>query len=170
MPVIELLTHVAAPVERCFDLSRSIDLHQHSLGTSGERAVEGVLTGLINLGESVTWEARHFGLQQRLTSRITAYERPRHFRDSMVAGAFARFDHDHWFEPDETGGTVMRDVFDYAAPLGMLGWIAETVFLTRYMRRLLAERNAVVKRVAESSEWHAYLAVWRTCGLTRRCS
>jgi hypothetical protein len=31
-------------------------------------------------------------------------------------------------------------------------------FLTRYMRRLLAERNAVLKRVAESEEWRAYLA------------
>lgn len=157
MPSIELTTHIAAPPERCFDLSRSIDLHLHSLGASSERAVGGVTAGLIGMGESVTFEATHFGVRQRLTSRITAFERPEHFRDSIVAGAFRRLDHDHWFTP-ERGGTVVRDVFDFEAPLGVLGWIAEAAFLTRYMRRLLANRNAVVKRVAESDEWRAYLA------------
>ena len=157
MPIIELITRIAAPPERCFDLSRSIDLHQASLAGSGERAVAGVTSGLIGMGESVTWEARHLGVRQRLTSRITAFDRPHHFRDSMVAGAFARFDHDHWFTPDDAGGTVVRDVFDFAAPLGVLGRIAEAAFLTRYMRRLLADRNAVVRRVAESDEWRRYL-------------
>ena len=156
MPTIEILTRIAAPPERCFDLSRSIDLHQHSLAASGERAVGGVTTGLIGLGEQVTWEARHFGVRQRLTSRITAFDRPRHFRDAMVAGAFARFDHDHWFTPDG-GGTLVRDVFDYTAPLGLLGRVADALFLTRYMRALLAERNAVIKRVAESEDWRRYL-------------
>lgn len=60
----------------------------------------------------MTWEATHFGVRQRLTSHITAFDRPRHFRDSMVAGAFRRFDHDHWFDADGRGGTVMRDAFD----------------------------------------------------------
>lgn len=158
MPTIELITRVAAPIERCFDLSRSIDLHQHSLGSSSERAVAGVTTGLIGPGESVTWEATHFGVRQRLTSRITAFDRPRHFRDSMMAGAFRQFDHDHWFEPDGAAGTIVRDVFDFAAPLGILGRLAEAAFLTRYMRRLLMERNAVIKHVAESDKWRAYLA------------
>lgn len=157
MPRIELVLPIAAPPERCFDLSRSIDLHQHSLGASGERAVAGVTAGLIGLGESVTWEATHFGVRQRLTSRITAFDRPHHFRDSMVSGAFRRFDHDHLFEADGAGGTLMRDVFDFEAPLGPLGRVAEVVFLTRYMRRLLAERNGVVKRVAESEEWRQYV-------------
>jgi hypothetical protein len=76
----------------------------------------------------------------------------------MVAGAFRRFDHEHHFEADRRCGTVVRNVFDFEAPLGMLGRLAEMAFLTRYMRRLLAERNAVLKRVAESEEWRAYLA------------
>lgn len=157
MPTIELITHIAAPLDRCFDLSRSIDLHQRSLAASGERAVAGVTAGLIGLGETVTWEARYFGVRQRLTTRITAFDRPRHFRDSMVAGAFSRFDHDHWFDPADGGGTMVRDVFDFDAPLGMLGRIAEKAFLTRYMRRLLAERNVTIKRVAESDAWREYL-------------
>jgi ligand-binding SRPBCC domain-containing protein len=155
---LALTLHIAAPIERCFDLSRSIDLHQHSLGPSGDRVVSGVMSALLGMGESVTWETTHFGIKQRLTSRITEYGRPRHFRDSMVAGSFRRFDHEHHFEADRRCGTVVRDVFDFEAPLGMLGRLAEMAFLTRYMRRLLAERNAVLKRVAESEEWRAYLA------------
>jgi ligand-binding SRPBCC domain-containing protein len=157
VPIIELITRVTAPPDRCFDLSRSVDLHQLSLSANEERAVSGVTRGLIGLDESVTWEAKHFGVRQRLTSRITAFDRPRHFRDSMVAGAFRRLDHDHWFTPDGQAGTVMRDVFDFDAPFGFLGRMAEALVLTEYMRRLLSERNVTVKRVAESDEWRQYL-------------
>lgn len=156
MPTVELITYIAAPVDRCFDLSRSIDLHQRSLDASGERAVAGVTTGLIGLDETVTWEARHFGVRQRLTTRITAFDRPRHFRDSMVAGAFRRFDHDHWFDAADGGRTKMRDVFDFEAPFGVLGRLAEMVFLTRYMRGLLEHRNTVIKHIAESDAWPEY--------------
>jgi ligand-binding SRPBCC domain-containing protein len=90
-------------------------------------------------GDEVTWRARHFGVWQELTSDITAFELPVHFRDSMVRGAFARFDHDHFFVSAD-GGTALRDVFDYEAPLGLLGWLAERLFLSWYMRRGLLAR------------------------------
>ena len=156
MPRIELSTFVDAPIERCFDLSRSIELHEASTGRTEERAIGGVTAGLIGAGEEVTWRARHFGVRQTLTSRITRYDRPHHFRDSQVRGAFRRFDHDHWFTPEGTG-TRVREVFDYEAPLGVLGRIAERLVLTRYMRRFLAERMAVVRSVAESDRWAAFL-------------
>ena len=110
----------------------------------------GVVTGLIGLNEEVTWEATHFGVQQRLTSRITAYDRPRHFRDSMVRGVFTRFDHDHFFTHDR-GITTMTDVFDYGAPLGMAGEIANFLFLKSYLRRFLRQRGVVIRSVAESA-------------------
>lgn len=157
MPVIELSTFIAAPIERVFDLARSIDLHTASTAATGERAVAGVTSGLIGSGEQVTWRARHFGVWQSLTSRIEIFERPSHFRDSMVRGAFRRFDHDHFFEPCAEG-TRMRDVFDYASPLGILGRLADGLFLERYMRALLSERNRVIKEVAESQDaWRQYV-------------
>ena len=73
---------------------------------------------------------------------------PGHFRDSMVDGPFERFDHDHFFEPVD-GATIMTDVFDYDPPLGLLGSVADALFLERYMRRLLAERAEAVKSAAE---------------------
>jgi ligand-binding SRPBCC domain-containing protein len=150
MPVIVLRTRVAAPPARCFDLARDVDLHQRSTAASRERAVAGVMAGLLGAGDQVTWEATHFGVRQRLTSRITEFDRPNRFVDEMVRGAFARFRHEHQFlsVPD---GTDMVDIFDYASPLGPLGRLADGLFLRRYMARLLRERNAYLKRAAESA-------------------
>jgi ligand-binding SRPBCC domain-containing protein len=155
MPIIELKTHIRAPSERCFDLSRSVDLHIQSTSSTGERAIAGVTRGLLGLGDQVTWRARHFGIWQNLTSRITMFDSPRYFRDSMVSGAFTRFDHDHYFVA-LGDHTEMRDVFDFTSPLGPLGRIADAVVLKRYMTRFLAERIRVVQRVAESNEWRAF--------------
>ena len=157
MARIDLVTRIAAPRERCFDLARSVELHTGSTAATGETAVAGRTSGLLALGEEVTWRARHFGLWQQLTSQITAYERPAYFCDSMVRGAFARLDHDHIFIDDERGGTIMRDRFEYAAPLGPLGRVAELLVLTRYLRRLLDRRNREIKSVAESDAWREFL-------------
>ena len=156
MARIELSLLVAAPPSRCFDLARSIDAHVQSTAATGERAIGGRTSGLLALGDEVTWRARHLGVWQELTSRITAFERPRHFRDSMVRGAFARFDHDHYFEP-ANGDTLLRDVFDYRAPLGPLGWLAERLFLSAYMRRFLLLRMRELKVLAESDGWVRFL-------------
>jgi ligand-binding SRPBCC domain-containing protein len=156
MPVIKLEMLINAPIERVFDLARSIDLHADSMSHTNEKAVAGVMKGLINLGETVTWEATHFGIRQRLTSKITVCDRPTKFSDTMVSGAFARFDHDHFFaEVDRK--TLMRDVFDYDSPLGFLGNIADFLFLENYMRDLLSKRNELIKKVAESEEWRKFL-------------
>ena len=156
MPIIEIEFTVNAPIERVFDLARCIDLHETTMSKYREKAVAGTTKGLINLNESVTWEATHFGVKQKLTSKITAFERPRHFRDSMITGAFKRFDHDHFFE--QIGAqTLMRDVFDYDSPLGILGKIADTLFLEKYMREILTERNRLIKAAAESDDWRKFL-------------
>ena len=157
MITIRLSTHIAAPRERVFDLARSIDLHTRSLDWTDEEPVAGRMSGLIGPGETVTWRARHLGVRQRLTSRISAYDRPGYFQDVMVRGAFAWMEHDHWFDATPDGGTVLRDDFRFAAPLGVLGRIAETLVLRRYMTRFLQRRNAVIKRVAESEEWREFL-------------
>lgn len=157
MITIQLSTTIRASRERVFDLARSIDLHTRSLDWTGEEPVAGRMSGLIGLDETVTWRARHLGVRQRLTSRISGYDRPRWFQDVMVRGAFAWMEHDHWFDATDDGGTVLRDEFRFAAPLGVLSRIAEALVLRRYMTRFLERRNAVIKRVAESEEWREFL-------------
>lgn len=156
MARIELTQDIAAPVSRCFDLARSVRAHLYSTAQTGERVVGGVTDGLLELHDEVTWEGRHFGVRQRLTSRITEYDRPRHFRDVMTQGAFRRFAHDHYFEP--TPGTRVRDVVVYQAPLGWAGRLAEALFLTRYLRGLLVARNVALRDLAESSRWREFVA------------
>ena len=102
---IELECRVDAPVERVFDLSRSIDLHVESLAHTREKPIAGKTSGLIGAGETVTWRARHFGLWFSLTSEIVIFNRPNHFRDSQLRGPFANFDHDHFFE----GGQLVQN-------------------------------------------------------------
>lgn len=156
MPIITLETIINAPMERCFDLARSIDLHTISTEHTGERAVAGVTSGLIGLGETVTWRAKHFGFWQHLTSKITEFDRPRYFVDEMVRGAFKRFRHEHHFEPTNSG-TIMTDNFDYTCSFGFLGKLADMLFLQNYMTNLLLERNRVIKEYAENRKWKEVL-------------
>ena len=156
MPIIELSTVINAPRERVFDLARSIDAHQDSTGGTEERAIAGVTHGLIGMGDEVTWEARHFGVRQRLTVRVTAFERPKYIQDIMISGAFKRMVHDHEFAEHPTG-TLLRDRFEFESPLAVLGKIADLLFLTSYMHRFIVRRNEVLKQLAESGDWSRYV-------------
>ena len=139
-----------------FDLARSIDAHVDSTTGTGERAIAGVTTGLIGLNEEVTWEARHLGVRQKLTSRITTFDRPNQFTDSMVRGAFKRMRHLHEFF-DHEQGTLMKDRLEFEAPFGIFGHAFAKLYLAGYLRRFLLERNAVLKRTAESNDWTRYI-------------
>lgn len=151
MTEIEITTLVKASPERCFDLSRDLDLHVRSMAHSGERAIGGRTSGLIELHEEVTWRARHFGVMHEHTSRITAYDRPRHFRDSMVRGRFRLFEHDHHFDV-VPGGTRMRDAIVFASPFGPVGRLVDLLFMARYLRKLIEQRNEVIRQAAEAIE------------------
>lgn len=156
MLIIRLVTHIRAPAGRCFDLARSIDLHVHSAAHTGERAVAGTTSGLIGPHQEVTWRARHFGFWQEMTSRITEYAMPDHFRDEMVGGPFRTFIHDHDFR-GELGGTTMVDECKFAVPGWPVSWLLERLVLGPYLRRFLTKRAGVIRRTAESKEWREYL-------------
>lgn len=151
MSCFEVVTPINASPRLVFDLSTDVDVHAASMAGSGERVVGGVTTGRMGLGDTVTFEARHFGLRWRMTSRISVLERPDRFVDEQVSGPFKRWHHAHHFEPDGNGGTVMRDVVDFTAPLGLLGGAVESAVLDRYMHRLISARNQHLKATAEAA-------------------
>lgn len=159
MVALETSIRIQAPLARCFDLARSVEVHLLSNVHSGEAAIAagGVTRGVIELDQQVTWRARHLGFRFHLTTRIMACDCPLYFQDSMTSGPFAAMSHDHYFHPLSGGITEMRDVLTFAAPLGPLGRIAEALVLRRYMRRLLMERNETIRQVAESNDWRKYL-------------
>ncbi len=160
-------TLIRAPIARVFDLARSIEVHLLGNTHFGEQAVvlpptkgitgKGITTGLISLGQQVTWRARHFGVRQTLTSAITAMDSPTYFQDTMLHGAFRSMQHDHDFRAISPTETEMRDIFHFAAPIPLLGLIAERLVLRRYMQSLLHERNVIIQQVAESDAWQQYL-------------
>ncbi|MDB5226736.1 MAG: hypothetical protein JWN78_929 [Bacteroidota bacterium] len=156
MPLISLTTEINAPIERCFDLSRSIDLHKLSTGNTGEEAIAGKTSGLIQLGEFVTWRAKHLGVRQTLSSKITALDYPRLFTDEMMDGAFKSLKHEHKFH-SKNGKTIMTDHFHFESPLGILGKIANMLFLTDYVKSFIEVRNKMIKEFAESDGWKAIL-------------
>lgn len=145
MSKIHLETFVAAPAALCFDLCLNVEMHEQA---GHGRAVAGVTSGQMSLGDTVTWEAVHFFVRQRLTSKIVAYERPRMFIDEMQRGAFARWRHTHRFV-EQPRGTLMIDDVDFASPLGVLGKLADVLMLKRYMTRFLRRHNQCFKKTAE---------------------
>ena len=148
MPTIKIQTTINAPKKVVFDLTRNIDLHEISAGNNNEKAILGVTSGLINLGETVTWRAKHFGFYQKLSVKITQMDSPNSFTDEMIKGIFKRFRHTHIFVQDGEK-TIMKDVFDYISPLGILGKLADFLFLKLYMTQFLKQRNEVIKQYAE---------------------
>jgi ligand-binding SRPBCC domain-containing protein len=155
----EETTLINAPIERVFDLSRSVEVHLLANGHENEQALAtgGVTTGLIGLGEQVTWRAKHFGMCHDLTSKATAVEPPTYFQVTMVKGIFRSMQAEHMFRSLPSGATEQTDIFTIGAPLLILGPIAEALFLRRYMIALNRERNAVIKQLAESDDWQRYL-------------
>jgi ligand-binding SRPBCC domain-containing protein len=156
MTTIELKTKIKAPMERCFLLSLSVDLHLLSTEETNERAIAGVTSGLMKLNDVVTWRAKHFGIYQNFTSKISEYDSPNYFVSEMVEGAFKKLRHQHLFEWKDNE-TIMTDIFVFEAPLGLLGRLFSKLILKDYMKGFLMKRNITIKKVAEGNEWEKLL-------------
>jgi ligand-binding SRPBCC domain-containing protein len=156
MPFIHLTTFIAAPQERVFDLSRSVDLHKASMKHHEEKIIDGTMSGLMNLNDTVTWTAKHFFKQRRLKVRITKLQRPEYFVDEQETGDFKMMKHEHYFKLIENG-TIMIDQFHFEIPKGLIGRLINNFYLENYMTQLLKERNKLIKEVAEGNLWKQYL-------------
>lgn len=156
MAFIHLTTFIAAPIERVFDLSRSVDLHKHSMKRFGERPIAGQIAGLMNLNDTVTWQAKHLFKERILKVQITALQRPFAFVDEQVQGDLKEMKHEHYFKSC-ANGTIMIDQFHFDIRYGTLGQWFNRLYLRRYMEKLLEERNQVIKKIAEGNQWKHFL-------------
>lgn len=156
MTKLILHTKINAPIERCFALSLSVDLHKISTSQTNEKVIAGVSTGLVKLNDVITWEGRHLGVTQKFTSKIVAMKQPTYFADEMQKGAFKNFYHQHFFKEDG-GVCIMTDELEMEAPLGILGKIAMALVVRPHIEKFLVQRNQIIKQVAESEEWKKYL-------------
>jgi len=149
MPLIYLRTVINAPLALTFDIARDIDIHSQTMQHTNEKAIAGITSGLINVNETVTWEANHLFKKRYLTTLISAMEPHRYFKDEMIKGDFKTMWHHHYFTYKDDH-TIMEDIFYFESPYGIVGKIVNTLFLKRYMKRLLARRNSIIKRIAEN--------------------
>lgn len=156
MPTIHLTTFIAAPVERVFDLSRSLELHRASMNRYQEKTINGVVSGLMKPGDTVTWQARHLRRERILKVNMTAMKAPESFTDEQLEGVFTYMKHEHFFKPTDNG-TLMIDLFHYDVPYGLFGKWFNALYLKKYLARLLNERNAFIKETAETNRWKQYL-------------
>jgi ligand-binding SRPBCC domain-containing protein len=156
MPFIHLTTFIAAPQDRVFDLSRSVDLHKASMKRHEEKIVAGTISGLMNLNDSVIWTAKHLFKQRRLKVKITKFQRPEYFIDEQEDGDFKMMKHEHYFKPIQNG-TIMIDQFHFETPHGLIGRVINTIYLEKYLTNLLLERNRLIKETAENNLWNQYL-------------
>ena len=157
MSFIHLTSFIAAPQERVFDLSLSVDLHKQSMKAYGEKIIEGTFNGLMKQGDTVTWAARHLFKERKLKEKITALQRPDFFTDEQVEGDFGMMKHEHYFKPIENG-TIMIDQFHYDLKNGILGSLVIRFYLEKYMTSLLNQRNQAIKMAAESNQWKQILS------------
>jgi ligand-binding SRPBCC domain-containing protein len=152
MPNIHITTFIAAPAERVFDLSRNIDLHKQSMRKHKEEAVAGIRFGLIEKDESVTWKAKHLFKTRLLRTKITEMIKPQIFIDEQSQGDFKMMKHEHHFKPCNNG-TIMIDLIHFETPYGVVGKWFNALYLTRYMRQLIEQRNKTIKEYAETEKW-----------------
>lgn len=156
MPTIHLTTFIKAPLERVFDLSRSIDLHKESMSKHKEEAVAGVRFGLIEKDETVTWKARHLMKTRLYRSKITEMKKSQLFVDEQLEGDFRKMKHEHHFKTCDNG-TIMIDLIDFESPYGAVGKGFNKIYLTRYLRKLIEQRNNTIKEFAETDKWRRLL-------------
>ena len=150
-------TLILAPATRCFDLARSIDLHQAAAGPIDGRAIASRVSGLAELGDCTTWSARFFGLRFSLSTRIAEMEAPHRFSDVLCHGLFAHFGHDYTIRSLGPNRTLLTDDFFFQSPLGPLGAAFDTLILRRKMLAVAEWRARYLRRVAESEQWRRYL-------------
>ncbi|MEI9935472.1 MAG: SRPBCC family protein [Ferruginibacter sp.] len=156
MTKIHLTTFINAPADRVFDLSRSINLHKISLSETRAEAIAGITSGLINLDETVTWQAKHLYKIRQFTSRIKEMKLHDYFIDEMIKGDFKSFRHEHHFKMINNG-TIMIDLVEFESPYGFIGRIFNQLYMGNYIEKFILKRNDVIKKYAETEKWRAIL-------------
>lgn len=149
MTQIKITTIINASIEIVFDNCRNIDIHQYSANNTNEKAIAGRTTGLIEIGETVTWKGKHFGFYIQHESNISEMDFPNYFVDKQLKGLFKSFKHEHIFEQKENQ-IIMTDILDYETPFGILGKLFDTISLKNHLTNFILHRNQILKEISEN--------------------
>ncbi len=151
---------VHAPIDRCFQLSCSLELVHDELGMV---AVSKKKHGLVEGGDVIRWEGWQLGLKHFHVSHISGFQEPVFMQDTMLDGRFKAFQHDHHFRevphgPKGPSWTQLEDELRFSLPLGALGSLVARYIMVPHIRKLLRSRFQRIKRIAEGNDWQRYLS------------
>jgi ligand-binding SRPBCC domain-containing protein len=140
MPRFETSQDFAFPLERVFDVfTRPANLVRVMPPELHFQVLEA--PERLALGSRVTVQGRRWGLGQRVTSAVTAFEAGVLFIQEQVAGPFRRWVHRHEFEALAEGGTRVREAIDFEPPGGVLGLQLTPAAVERELDRVFARRR-----------------------------
>lgn len=148
MTRIQLETKIQAPIAVVFDASRNIDIHIKSTSQTNEKVIAGRTHGLIQINETVTWQAKHFGMWLKHQSKITRMNTPFHFTDKMIKGNFKNFIHYHNFRFIDNV-TIVDDILEYELPFNYFGKLIDAIFIKKHLTNLIIHRNQYIKQHCE---------------------
>jgi ligand-binding SRPBCC domain-containing protein len=138
MPVFETAVEVACSAERAFEfLVRPANLLQVSPPEFHLKLLEA--PERLHLGARITIQGSKFGLPQKITSEVTAFDEGVAFTDTQVSGPFAAFEHRHRVEPQDSGSRIL-DRIEYEAPGGLVGLFVTNAKIREYLEMLSAYR------------------------------
>jgi len=151
MTQIKITTAIEAQIEIVFNNSRNIDIHQYSASKTNEKAIAGRTSGLIEIGETVTWKGNHFGIYIQHESIISEMEFPTYFVDEQLKGHFKNFKHQHIFRQKENQ-TIMTDILEYETPFGFIGKLFDKLILENHLTNFILHRNSILKKISENHQ------------------
>ena len=157
MTKIHVTTFINAPIERVFNLSRSLTLSKMAFKGAKEQLLSSSAANMVGAGETITLRAKHLGKTREITSRVTDLELPNGYTEEQIKGDLKSFRHEYHFKKVDNG-TIMIDLVEFEGPRDLLGSLAAKFFLKSYFEKILKKKNELVRQSAESEKWKAVLS------------
>jgi len=98
-------------------------------------------------GQIIAYKVRPIlNIPLRWVTEITHVKEPYYFVDEQRFGPYSFWHHQHIFEENDEG-VLMKDIVNYGIPLGLLGRIANTVFVRKQLEGIFDYRLKAVEKL-----------------------
>ncbi len=105
---------------------------------------------IMKAGALIDYTIQVLGIEQRWTTLITSYEPPFRFVDEQIKGPYAFWHHTHTFS-ETSAGTLIKDEVRYAIPFGLVGTLAQEIFVKKELDKIFRFRAETIERHFQSS-------------------
>ena len=91
-----------------------------------------------------------FGIKMDWVTEILHVKEHQYFIDEQRFGPYAFWHHQHIFEIVD-GGVLVKDLIHYKVPLGIIGTLANAIFVESQIEDIFNHRQKVLEKVMESN-------------------